>query len=83
MKDVELTRMEYLIENFQEYIELRDKLMSQTPYLRGQIEDVAKAGRGLSKTSTRPVHQIDETSPRIYTSLNSGGAKVSHAPISV
>jgi len=59
VKDVELTRMEYLIENFQEYIELRDKLMSQTPYLRGQ------AG-GLLRTSPRPTLDRRSESARLY-----------------
>ena len=41
-QDVERTGIDFLVENFQEYVRLRDKLMSQTPYLRGQIEDVAR-----------------------------------------
>ena len=43
LKDVERTGIDFLVENFKEYVELRDKLMGQTPHLRGQIEDVAKA----------------------------------------
>jgi hypothetical protein len=43
LKDVERTGIAFLVENFKEYVELRDKLMGQTPHLRGQMEDVAKA----------------------------------------
>ena len=43
VKDVERTGIAFLVENFKEYVELRDKLMRQTPRLRGQMEDVAKA----------------------------------------
>ena len=42
VKDVERTGIDFLVKNFKEYVALRDKLMSQTPYLRGQMEDVAK-----------------------------------------
>ena len=43
LKDVERTGIAFLVENFKEYVELRDKLMGQTPHLRGQMEDAAKA----------------------------------------
>ena len=42
VKDAERTGIDFLIRSFKEYVELRDRLMSQTPYLRGQMEDVAK-----------------------------------------
>ena len=42
VKDAERTGIDFLIKSFKEYVELRDRLMSQTPYLRGQMEDVAK-----------------------------------------
>ena len=42
VKDVERTGIDFLIANFKEYVAMRDKLMSQTPYLRGQMEDIAK-----------------------------------------
>jgi hypothetical protein len=42
VKDVERTGIDFLVKNFKDYVALRDKLMSQTPYLRGQMEDVAR-----------------------------------------
>ena len=42
VKDAERTGIDFLVKSFKEYVELRDRLMSQTPYLRGQMEDVAK-----------------------------------------
>jgi hypothetical protein len=38
VKDVERTGIDFLVKNFKDYTALRDKLMSQTPYLRGQME---------------------------------------------
>ena len=54
LKDVERTGIAFLVENFKEYVELRDKLMGQTPHLRGQIEDVAKATLPTPRVLNKP-----------------------------
>ena len=54
LKDVERTGIAFLVENFKEYVELRDKLMGQTPHLRGQIEDVAKATLPTPRVVNKP-----------------------------
>ena len=42
-KDVQNTRIPWLIESFQEYVRLRNKLISETPNIRGEVGKLAKA----------------------------------------
>jgi hypothetical protein len=42
-KDVQKTRIPWLIESFQEYVRLRNKLISETPNIRGEVGKLAKA----------------------------------------
>ena len=63
VKDVERTGIAFLVENFKEYVDLRDKLMRQTPRLRGQMEDVAKATlptpRVVNKQSAKNANAVN------------------------
>jgi hypothetical protein len=43
LKDVQNTRIPWLIESFQEYVRLRNKLIAQTPNIRGEVGRLAKA----------------------------------------
>ena len=71
LKDVERTGIAFLVENFKEYVELRDKLMGQTPHLRGQIEDVAKA----TLPTPRVVNKPSINSVNGFGSADLGGAQ--------
>ena len=42
-KDVQATRIPWLIESFQEYVKLRNKLIAETPNIRGEVGKLAKA----------------------------------------
>ena len=42
-KDVQATRIPWLIESFQEYVKLRNKLIAETPNIRGEVGKMAKA----------------------------------------
>ena len=41
-KDVENTRIPWLIDSFQEYVKLRNKLIAETPNIRGEVGKLAK-----------------------------------------
>lgn len=41
-KDVENTRIPWLIDSFQEYVRLRNKLIAETPNIRGEVGKLAK-----------------------------------------
>tara|TARA_B100000085_G_C18447173_1_gene473261 strand:- start:46 stop:855 length:810 start_codon:yes stop_codon:yes gene_type:complete len=41
-KDVQKTRIPWLIESFKEYVRLRNKLISETPKIRGEVGKLAK-----------------------------------------
>ena len=41
-KDVQKTRMPWVIESFKEYVRLRNKLISETPKIRGEVGKLAK-----------------------------------------
>ena len=80
-KDVERTGIDFLVENFKAYVALRDKLMAQTPHLRGRIEDVARDAlptpRNQKKNKTggagaRPPPQGGYGPPSVPTSSRGG-----------
>jgi hypothetical protein len=63
-KDVQATRIPWLIESFQEYVKLRNKLIAETPNIRGEVGKLAKATLPAPRSLRMP------TSGEVFLSID-------------